>query len=385
MADRPFREEVPPLLERWKLLVQEDMAAHVSWRCLEIVTTFAVSLSAYCYFSDMDVPPCLPYFWRGLASFAALQLELLIVLDYRNLAQQQVSPKHAACFVSSRIVPRRPLRGVDSRVGTITAGHRSSSPLRVYSLYCTILFAWQKNAHNLLFLLPQVTRVAARRDPGLSVSYALQLSSPELQNQYDQWMGRIPAMKWYPHVALAIQLVSFLRPLLGIEKYACRWVSRAADMLATVLMAARVLLDMGGAPKKVLSFFSVLAQTWINALNLGLVTSNDPCTVSLGPPLGTSLPSRAFYAAALTTTDLALMVCTMEHLALQSLILGLLLVPVQYILYLQQNGGISLASDPCGCGFYTISFATLATLLVAVYTRYAFTKTQVISFLNSIN
>ena len=112
MADRPIREEVPPLLERWKLLVQEDMAAHVSWRCLEIVTTFAVSLSVYCYFSDMDVPPCLPYFWRGLASFAALQLELLIVLDYRKLGAAAGEPETRRVF---RVLAHCPSSAIEGR------------------------------------------------------------------------------------------------------------------------------------------------------------------------------------------------------------------------------------------------------------------------------
>ena len=230
----------------------------------------------------------------------------------------------------------------------------------------------------------QVQQVATRVDPNLRVSWKLQFSSDELQDQFYEWMDQIPAVRWHPRLVFAIDLIY---PLMLLGNRQCGWLDVLVELPSVILAGGRLALEMRGGSKHAQSIASTLYI--LCSVVIPLVTLLDnPCHASMGlvgttSRVMTSPGMAAAFAALSLVVSHLFTPCTMRQLPCLCLIM-LGNIASLYKQYLQHNGGLGFKSDPYFLGFGAISFSTVSSLVLALGLRFRLAKHLILTFLQSV-
>ena len=218
-------------------------------------------------------------------------------------------------------------------------------------------------------------------NPHLRVSRKLLLSFPELQDEFYEWMDKIPAVRWHPRLVFAFELTF---PLKFLHKDGCGWLHVLACVPVVILAGVRVALEMRGCPKQTQSMASVHYMTCRLALAIMLMAWGDPCFTSLGPSL-TSPAIAATFAAIIMVVIHLTTPCTIQHLPLVCWISGPLVISNVYIRYLWENGGLMInESDPYLIRSLPIAASTLAFISIIAAVRIYLTQHTMVTFLRSV-
>ena len=221
-------------------------------------------------------------------------------------------------------------------------------------------------------------------DPSLSVSSMLLLSSPGLQDQYFRWMDRTPAVTWHPYFLPFFHFIDGLRTLIKTED-GCTGFALIASLPATVLALVRVAMEFSGAPKQLQSISSLVALAYCVTAFTGLMALHNPFALRIGPDWAISPAGNAVFVAMVTTLNIAITPCTMQHLAALCVIAGPLDFLAAYIWSQQRHGGLGLISYPTHyveLGII-IAAAKTAALLVGAAVRYRLAHENMTAFLRS--
>ena len=228
---------------------------------------------------------------------------------------------------------------------------------------------------------PQVQQEAVRVDRSVNVDPRdLRLSSPELQDQFYDWMDDMREVRWFPWFHLVTALGMGLKIL---DRDGSGWLHVVVCLPGPILAGARLALQMNGCSKQAQSLASTLHASYINSLVPIMMALGDPCFGSIGPSLTSSPAKAAAFSATLLLHFHAATPCTMRHHLVFCCITGLGNVISVYIRYLRHNGGLSDKSDPFGIAFFAITCSTLASLALAAILRLYLTQFLMVKFFRS--
>ena len=228
----------------------------------------------------------------------------------------------------------------------------------------------------------QVNREVAIVRPGVTVSSTLLFSSPELQDQFHEWMAQMPAVRWYPLMVLGF---NYIIPLWLLKRDGCGWVHVLADVPAAALSAARVALEMtGAADKQAQSLCSIAYITYVQLLVFTFQGVKDPCYSAIGADGSSLVTATAVFVAAAVVMGHIITPCTMQHLPAVCLLLCLTHIAHVYTQYLHQNGGLTFKSDPFLLGLITIAYSSFISSMMVYLFRLFLAKQLMTGFLKSL-
>ena len=227
----------------------------------------------------------------------------------------------------------------------------------------------------------QIDRELARVRQGVTVSSTLLFSSPELHSKFHVWMDEIPAVRWHPLLVLGLGLVT---PFWYLSRDECGWIHALTFFPATMLTGTRVAMEAGGWSKQAQSLCSLLAMAYLPIVSNGFMAVKDTCYFSMGPD-GTSLAATVAYAAAGIIVDHAIAPCTVQHVPLLCLVIGVDDCAFGYMQYLHQNGGLSSNEfDPFFLRLLAIVLSSVISSVMVYCARVYIAKDLMIGFLRSL-